>query len=87
MKLTDNLHGMPLDDANTVYHSLILSIFSILYQDKYHNEGDTQHYLLESIKCSLYSPDVNFNCIKNIDFTVDNHQMKAMAAKFLDSME
>ncbi len=43
-------------------------LINILYQDKYNisNEGESNQFLLEMIKCSLYSYDMNFDEIKNI---------------------
>jgi hypothetical protein len=43
--------------------------------------------LLETIKCSLYSPDIDFTVIKGVDFPVETAQMKAMAATFLNVMD
>ena len=39
------------------------------------------------MKCSLYSPDIDFSSIKGVDFSVETVQMKAMAARFLNLME
>ena len=43
--------------------------------------------MLETIKCSLYSPDIDFESIKGVNFDVDTKQMKAIAARFLNVME
>jgi hypothetical protein len=43
--------------------------------------------LLETLKCSLYSKDLNFNHVGNKSFIVDNLQAKAMMAKFFHSVE
>ena len=48
---------------------------------------ETSHFLLETIKCSLYSPDIDFSCIQGVVFNVETEQMKAMAARFLVFME
>ena len=39
------------------------------------------------VKCSLYSPDVDFTTIKGLDFVPETLQMKALAARFLNTME
>ena len=39
------------------------------------------------MKCSLFSPDIDFSSIKGVDFPVETVQMKAMAARFLSLME
>ena len=37
--LTDNLKGLSLQDPNSIYHMLLYSLMSILYQDKYRQNG------------------------------------------------
>lgn len=43
--------------------------------------------LLETLKCSLYSKDLNFNHIVNKKMSVDNLQAKSMMSKFFHSLE
>lgn len=42
---------------------------------------------METIKCSLYSPDIDLTSIQGVNFAVETVQMKAMAARFLNLME
>lgn len=83
--------SLRLTDPNAVFRMLTYTLLSILYRDKYRHNNDNEfentHYLLETLKCSLYSPDVEFTCLKNIDFPVDTLQMKAMGARFFAFME
>jgi hypothetical protein len=42
--------------------------------------------MLETLKCSLFSKDVNFNQVCNKNLILDSLQAKALIARFLDYM-
>jgi hypothetical protein len=55
--------AVPFKDSNSVFRILIYGLFSIIYaQDQPKSKEKTTHgnLLLESLKCSLYSKDINF---------------------------
>lgn len=64
---------------------------SILYRDNCKNVGgsdvETINYLLETIKCSLYSQDVELKLIKNVEVKFDTLEMKLLICKFFVFME
>lgn len=70
---------------------LTFALMSILYRDNGKNNGgfdaETVNYLLETIKCSLYSEDVQFKLIKNVEVKFDTLEMKLLICKFFVFME
>jgi hypothetical protein len=89
--LTDNLRAIKIKDPNAVFQTFLYAALSLLYQDKYrsNSEGEAGNveYLLETIKCTLYSSDVDFQLIKGTGYQGENVQMKAMAARFFHLLQ
>lgn len=86
VSLADQMVVVRLSDPNSLFRMLLYSLLSIIYSDQNlkkagHNEHHT-HFLLDTIKCTLYSKDVDFNEIKNKRLELEKPQAKAMAAQF-----
>ena len=64
-------------------------LINILYQDKYNgsSEGESNQFLLETIKCSLYSHDMEFNEIKHVGLTYQTSHLKMIINHFLLFMQ
>jgi len=68
---------------------LTYTLIGILYQDKYSASSDLENnlFLLETIKCSLYSKDVDMKIIRNAPPNYETKQLKLMAYRFFSFME
>lgn len=89
--LTDNMRGLKLSNPNSVLEMFTFTIMSILYQDSCrsgsNNESENSSFLAETLKCSLFSPNLDLSAIKNASFQINILQMKSLVSKFFNFME
>lgn len=86
VSLAGAISSLPLSDANATLRVFTVAVLSILYQSRSRGKPVSDQSLLESIKCSLFSPAVNLCGIKGAPSSCSSNLMKTAAARFFAFM-